>query len=97
MPSIAFEQAHQEKYVQYANDYAAFRPLYEKYGLTNSNKLLLMIKLTGLDVEFRNGSIYDLTPFSGFDLVMCNDLLEHLRDPITAIEMCIRDSHYAYQ
>jgi SAM-dependent methyltransferase len=86
VPSIAFEQAHQEKYVQYANDYAAFRPLYEKYGLTNSNKLLLMIKLTGLDVEFRNGSIYDLTPFSGFDLVMCNDLLEHLRDPITAIE-----------
>ncbi len=86
VPSIAFERAHQEKYAQYANDYTAFRPLYEKYGLTNSNKLLLMTKLTGLDVEFRNGSIYDLTPFGGFDLVMCNDLLEHLRDPITAIE-----------
>lgn len=86
VPSIAFKQIHQDKYAQYADDYAAFRPLYEKYGLTNSNKLLFMIKLMGLDIEFRNGSIYDLSPFGEFDLVMCNDLLEHLRDPITAIE-----------
>jgi len=86
VPSIAFKQAHKEKYAQYADDYAAFRPVYERYGLFNSNKLLLMTKLKGLDVEFSNGSIYDLSPFGEFDIVMCNDLLEHLRDPITAIE-----------
>ncbi|GAB1470988.1 hypothetical protein MASR2M66_18660 [Chloroflexota bacterium] len=85
-PSIAFKQPHEEKYAQYADDYAKFRPLYEKYGLNNSNKLLFMTRLMGLDIEFCNGSIYNLSPFGEFDLVMCNDLLEHLRDPITAIE-----------
>ena len=86
VPSHDFKQAHQEKYVQYADDYARFRPIYEQLGLNTSNKLLLMNKLAGLDVEFSNGSIYDLTAFGEFDVVMCNDLLEHLRDPITAIE-----------
>ena len=85
-PSIAFKQNHQEKYAQYANDYDVFRSLYEKYGLKNSNKLLFMTKLMDLNVEFSNGSIYDLSSYGEFDVVMCNDLLEHLRDPITAIE-----------
>jgi 2-polyprenyl-3-methyl-5-hydroxy-6-metoxy-1,4-benzoquinol methylase len=72
--------------VQYTDDYVKFQRVYEQFGLKNSNKFLLMAKLTGLDVEFSNGSIYDLSPQGGFDVVMCNDLLEHLRDPITAIE-----------
>jgi len=86
VPAIAFQKNHQEKYAQYADDYIAFRSIYDKYGLNNSNKLLLMNKVMGLNVEFSQGTIYDLSPFGQFDLVMCNDLLEHLRDPITAIE-----------
>lgn len=85
-PSAAFKHLHEEKYSKYAGDYAEFHSFYEKMGLRNSNKLLLMNKLYGINVEFENGSIYDLAPFGEFDLVMCNDLLEHLRDPITAIE-----------
>ncbi len=85
-PSYAHKQAHEEKYSQYLDDYIKFKPVYEKYDLINSNTLLLMTKLKGLDVEFSNGSIYDLSSYGGFDLVMCNDLLEYLRDPITAIE-----------
>lgn len=85
-PSNAFKKDHEKKYTLYVDDYAQFRPVYEQLGLNNSNKLLLMTKLTGLDVEFSNGSIYDLSSFGEFDVVMCNDLLEHLRDPITAIE-----------
>lgn len=77
---------YEKKYAQYADDYAKFQQVYEKFGLRNSNKLLLMAKLRSLEVEFQNGTIYDLTPYGEFDLVMCNDLLEHLRDPITAIE-----------
>lgn len=85
-PSNAFKQFHEEKYLLYSDDYANFRNVYEKFGLNSSNKYLLMKKLTGLDVEFSNGSVYDLTQFGSFDVVMCNDLLEHLRDPITAVE-----------
>ena len=86
VPSIAFKKSHEDKYAQYADDYAKFQLFYERYGLTNSNKLILMNKILGLNVEFNQGSIYDLSPFGRFDVVMCNDLLEHLRDPITAIE-----------
>jgi len=79
-------KSYQQKYAQYKDEFDAFRQVYDQYGLTNSNKLLLMAKLKSLEIEFQNGSIYDLKPFGEFDLVMCNDLLEHLRDPITAIE-----------
>jgi SAM-dependent methyltransferase len=90
--SIAFQPSnfsvnlHEQKYAQYAGDYAKFQPIYEHFGLNNSNKLLLMAKLKSLEIEYHTGTIYDLKPYGEFDLVMCNDLLEHLRDPISAIE-----------
>lgn len=37
-----------------------------------------------MDYEF--GSIYDLKSLPNFDVTFCGSLLEHLRDPITAIE-----------
>jgi hypothetical protein len=45
-----------------------------------------MARLRGVDIEYRHGSIYNLAEHGVFDVVLCNDLLEHLRDPITAIE-----------
>ena len=77
---------YEQKYAQYVDDYTKFQQVYEKFGLSNSNKLLLMAKLKSLEVEFQTGTIYDLKPYGEFDVVLCNDLLEHLRDPITAIE-----------
>jgi 2-polyprenyl-3-methyl-5-hydroxy-6-metoxy-1,4-benzoquinol methylase len=85
-PSNATKKDHEVKYMQYAEDYARFRSVYEKFGLDSPNKLLLMSKLKALEVEFHTGTIYDLKTYGEFDVVMCNDLLEHLRDPITAIE-----------
>jgi len=78
--------SYEKKYAQYVDDYSRFQSIYEKLGLKNSNKLLLMAKLKSMEIEFQTGTIYDLKPYGRFDLVMCNDLLEHLRDPITAIE-----------
>lgn len=79
-------QNFEKKYSQYVDDYVKFCLVYEQYGLNNSNKLLLMAKLKSQEIAFHNGTIYDLKPYGEFDVVMCNDLLEHLRDPITAIE-----------
>ena len=92
-PSNAHKHLHEEKYTQYADDYSLFKPVYDQYGLRNSNKLLLMDKLLGLGVEFQSGSVYDLSSYGEFDVVMCNDLLEHLRDPITAIEQLFFATH----
>lgn len=76
----------EKKYQGYLEDYLKFRTVYESYGLETSNKLLLMAKLKKLEIEYHTGTIYDLKPYGTFDIVLCNDLLEHLRDPITAIE-----------
>jgi 2-polyprenyl-3-methyl-5-hydroxy-6-metoxy-1,4-benzoquinol methylase len=86
VPSHTLKQAHEAKYIQYADDYARFHSVYEQYGLNNPNKFLLMAKLKKLEVDYQTGTIYNLKPHGEFDVVMCNDLLEHLRDPITAIE-----------
>jgi SAM-dependent methyltransferase len=75
-----------QKYQDYVNDFARFKDVYERYGVTNSNKFILSARLKSLDVEYHTGTAYDLSPYGSFDVVMCNDLLEHLRDPITAIE-----------
>ncbi|MFL5958805.1 MAG: class I SAM-dependent methyltransferase [Gaiellaceae bacterium] len=40
--------------------------------------------------EFRAESLYDLEPTETFDLVLCTEVLEHLRDPQTALEKLVR-------
>jgi 2-polyprenyl-3-methyl-5-hydroxy-6-metoxy-1,4-benzoquinol methylase len=85
-PSNFNVKAYEQKYAQYAQDYNKFRLIYEKFGLKNSNKLLLMAKLKSLEIEYCTGTAYDLSPYGQYDLVLCSALLEHLRDPITAIE-----------
>lgn len=90
--AAAFEQ----KYQAYVEEFARFRDVYARYGLNTPNKLLLMSRVKSLDVEFHTGTAYDLTPYGSFDVVLCNDLLEHLRDPITAIEqVCLATRHKA--
>ncbi len=79
-------KSYEKKHHAYVEDYLRFQTVYEKYGLKNSNKLLLMSKLKGLEIEYHTGTIFNLKPYGVFDVTLCNDLLEHLRDPITAIE-----------
>ena len=59
---------------------------YKLLNLENSNKFNLLKKVFNLNMEFQNGSIYDLEKFGAYDVTFCGSLLEHLRDPVTAIE-----------
>jgi tRNA (mo5U34)-methyltransferase len=85
-PSLRSVEHYRRKYLSYRDEFERFGTIYRRFGLSQPNKLLLLAKLKRLDVEFQNGSVYDLKEFGQFDMVFCGDLLEHLKDPITAIE-----------
>ena len=68
------------------HDYEILKEAYSELGLSDSNKFNLIKKVFELDIEYQQGSIYDLSNLQNFDVTFCGSLLEHLRDPITAIE-----------
>ena len=67
-------------------DYSVLREAYNKLGLNNSNKFNLIKKIFNVDIEFKMASVYNLDEIDSFDVTFCGSLLEHLRDPLTAIE-----------
>lgn len=68
------------------NDFKSLKDSYSELGLSDANKFQLIKKVYDVDIEFKSGSIYNLSEFENFDVTFCGSLLEHLRDPITAIE-----------
>ena len=68
------------------NDFNNLKNAYIEMGLSDSNKFNLIRKIFNLQIEFKNASIYNLSELDNFDVTFCGSLLEHLRDPITAIE-----------
>ncbi|MDA9732294.1 class I SAM-dependent methyltransferase [Acidimicrobiaceae bacterium] len=80
-----YKKEYSDKYNKH-DDFYNLKESYEKLGLKNSNKFLLTKNIFDLNMEFEYGSIYDLSNFEMYDVTFCGSLLEHLRDPITAIE-----------
>jgi SAM-dependent methyltransferase len=81
----SYENNFKEKYKNH-NDFQELKEEYMSLGLNSPNKYLLIKKIYGLNMDFKEGSIYNLEDFNNFDVTFCGSLLEHLRDPITAIE-----------
>jgi 2-polyprenyl-3-methyl-5-hydroxy-6-metoxy-1,4-benzoquinol methylase len=82
---LSEDSSYVEKY-QASNDYSKFKSIYESFDLGDANKFKFIAKLYELDLKFQNGSIYDMSNLPKFDFVFCGSLIEHLRDPITAVE-----------
>ena len=89
--TVAFEVLNSyskdyEKKYDNQNDYTKLFDDYNNLGLEDSNKFLLLKKVFNLNADYKEGSIYELSNFDNHDVTFCGSLLEHLRDPITAIE-----------
>jgi SAM-dependent methyltransferase len=82
---LSYDAIFQKKYSN-NSDYKRFESIYSTLGLANSNKFNLIKNIFDLDMEFIQGSCYDLNKIERHDVVFCGSLIEHLRDPVTAIE-----------
>jgi tRNA (mo5U34)-methyltransferase len=77
-----------EKKYNRLNDFTFLGESYKSLNLTDCNKFKFIKHVFSSEsLEFIPGSIYDLTKSKlKADIVFCGSLLEHLRDPISAIE-----------
>jgi len=86
-PSPSSEKLYKEKYKKAHLQNSKFIGLARKLGLNKVHHVLILKKLLNSNVEYRNLSIYDLDKLNKkYDLVFCGDLIEHLKNPIEAIE-----------
>jgi len=81
----SFRENQKEKHALHF-DYENLIDDYRKLELDSPNKFNLINKIFNLNLDFKFGSVYDLSNFSNYDVTFCGSLLEHLRDPISAIE-----------
>jgi len=80
-----YEEDFKLKYNNH-NDFEILKESYENLGLVDANKFLLIKKIYDLNIDFVEGSIYELEKYKNYDVTFCGSLLEHLRDPVTAVE-----------
>jgi len=86
-PSPAKRETYVKKHSAVRDDYARFKDVFDVLGLPGANKLLVMADYLDSKVAFKNHSVYELDKLGRqFDLVMCGALMEHLKDPLKALE-----------
>jgi 2-polyprenyl-3-methyl-5-hydroxy-6-metoxy-1,4-benzoquinol methylase len=86
-PSLSHVGIYRAKYKNLFSVNARFKKLAWKLGCKTVNHTLMLKKLFNSEIEFKNLSIYDLHCFNQkFDLVFCGDLIEHLKNPLEAVE-----------
>ncbi len=85
--SLSHEAGIKEKYLTRQSQNNQFLNLARELGLSQAHPLHVARKLLNSKVEYKDYSIYELTGLNQtFDLVFCGDLIEHLKNPIEAVE-----------
>lgn len=86
-PSPAKAKTYVEKHAYAASEYEQFKDIYSLLGLAGSNKMLALADYWDSKVKYRDQSVYELEKLGRtFDLVFCGALMEHLKDPLKAVE-----------
>ena len=91
--SVAIDPSPSKK-IDYIKGYSKYDRLSKKnsevlelLNMTGLNHLLIAKDLLSSKVEFKNLSVYNLDSLGKkFDFVFCGDLIEHLKNPLLALE-----------
>lgn len=86
-PSVSRTEKYEKKYEKYYLQNRRFIKLAQELSLEKVHHILIAKKLLNSNIEYKDMSIYDLEKLNKkFDFVFCGDLIEHLRNPIEAVE-----------
>jgi 2-polyprenyl-3-methyl-5-hydroxy-6-metoxy-1,4-benzoquinol methylase len=76
-----------KKYKQFENEKKVFADICQLYQIKAPIRLLIAKKILKSKVKFRIDSIYNLHSWKKkFNFVFCGDLIEHLKNPLEALE-----------
>ena len=76
-----------KKYQVYKKEKKLYSNLLNELKIDQPIRLLIAKKLLNSNVNFKIDSIYNLKAWNEkFDLVFCGDLIEHLKNPLNALE-----------
>ncbi|MEW6055149.1 MAG: methyltransferase domain-containing protein [Bdellovibrionota bacterium] len=79
--------SYQDKYKNFNQKNAAYSDVYRSLGVPVGHQLLAAIALKKSKVQHQKLNIYDLhTLGKKYDFVFCGDLVEHLKNPLEALE-----------
>ncbi len=85
--SPAKVRTYEEKHAYAADELEQFADIYERLGLAGSNKMLVLADYWDSRVQYKSHSVYELEKLGrAFDFVFCGALIEHLKDPLKAVE-----------
>lgn len=86
-PSPIARNSYIKKYSTIITENEKFSDILQILNLSGINKLLILKDIFDSSVEFKNHSIYDLTLLGEkYELVFCGELIEHLKNPLVALE-----------
>ncbi|GIK40764.1 MAG: hypothetical protein BroJett011_45970 [Chloroflexota bacterium] len=86
-PSPSHLNSYQKKYHSYYETNVKFSDVYNALGVPCGHQFMAAKALLNSSVDYRNISVYDLSSLdTQYDFVFCGDLIEHLKNPLFALE-----------
>lgn len=86
-PSPSKREEYTRKYENFFVQNNKFLKLAQNLGLKKVHHILIAKKLLNSKVKYKDCSIYNLEKLNEkFDFIFCGDLVEHLKNPIEAME-----------
>jgi 2-polyprenyl-3-methyl-5-hydroxy-6-metoxy-1,4-benzoquinol methylase len=86
-PSPAKRDVYIEKYTRESKEFEKYYEIFSMLELKGANKLVVLADYWDSIVRFQQCSVYELERLDKkFDFVFCGALIEHLKNPLQAIE-----------